>query len=206
VGNKTLTLQGSTAGTGEFAGAIVDSGTGNRTAVTKANSSTGRWILSGNNTYTGNTTINTGTLQFAKTASLYNGTTANWTASSIIVQNGGTLAVNVGGAGEFDTGNVTTLLTNLGGLGGAVGLNGLRAGSTIGFDTTNAGGSFTIADIIANSTGSGGAIGVAKLGTGTLILSGNTTFTNSSTISAGTLEIGSTGRLESWGLCRQHLQ
>ncbi|MCX5674648.1 MAG: autotransporter-associated beta strand repeat-containing protein [Planctomycetota bacterium] len=58
-GNKTLTLRGSTAGTGEIAGAIVNS-TGT-TGVTKTG--TGTWTLTNdNNTYTGATTITGGTL------------------------------------------------------------------------------------------------------------------------------------------------
>ncbi len=61
VGAKTLTLQGSTAGTGEIAGAIVDSSSG-ATSVTKAG--TGTWTLSGNNSYTGATTVSAGTLSF----------------------------------------------------------------------------------------------------------------------------------------------
>jgi autotransporter-associated beta strand protein len=57
-GNKTLALRGSTAGTGEIAGAIVNS-TGT-TGVTKTG--TGTWTLSGASTYTGATTISAGTL------------------------------------------------------------------------------------------------------------------------------------------------
>jgi fibronectin-binding autotransporter adhesin len=58
-GAKTLTLQGSTSGTGELGGVIPNSGGGN-TALAKAG--TGTWILSGNNTYSGATAINGGTL------------------------------------------------------------------------------------------------------------------------------------------------
>jgi len=58
-GDKTLTLQGSTAGTGEIAGAIVNS-SGFTTSLTK--NGTGTWTLSGNNTYTGTTTVSQGTL------------------------------------------------------------------------------------------------------------------------------------------------
>ncbi|TAL05279.1 MAG: hypothetical protein EPO07_03785, partial [Verrucomicrobia bacterium] len=59
-GAKTLTLQGSTAGTGELAGNIVDS-SGGGTSVTKLG--TGTWTLSGaNNTYTNGTRVNQGTL------------------------------------------------------------------------------------------------------------------------------------------------
>ncbi|WAC20001.1 autotransporter-associated beta strand repeat-containing protein [Luteolibacter sp. SL250] len=57
---KTLTLSGSTAGTGEITGNITNSGN-SATSVTK--SGTGTWRLSGaGNTYTGTTTVNGGTL------------------------------------------------------------------------------------------------------------------------------------------------
>ena len=64
-GSKTLTLTGSTAGTGEIAGAIVDHDTAMslRTSLTKAG--TGTWTLSGDNTYSGQTTISAGTLSIA---------------------------------------------------------------------------------------------------------------------------------------------
>ena len=191
---RTLTLQGSSTANNTFAPVVANNGAG---VVSLVKSGAGTWVLTGNKTYTGTTTINAGTLQFAKTASLYNATTASWTASNIIVNSGATLALNVGGTGEFTTGNVTSLLTNLGGLGGTVTNNGLQAGSFIAFDTTNASGSnFAISNNIANSTGSGGgAIGLAKLGTGTLTISGNSTYTGSTSINAGTLEIASAGRL-----------
>ncbi len=59
-GTKTLTLSGSTAGTGEIAGAIVNNSESNTTSVTKAG--TGTWTLSGTSTYTGATTVSAGTL------------------------------------------------------------------------------------------------------------------------------------------------
>jgi autotransporter-associated beta strand protein len=61
-GAKTLTLQGSTAGTGEMAGAIVNS-VGGVTSLTKAG--TGTWALSGTSTYTGDTTVSNGVLRLA---------------------------------------------------------------------------------------------------------------------------------------------
>jgi autotransporter-associated beta strand protein len=172
------------------------SGAAAATTGSLTKSGVGTLILSGNNAYTGATTVSGGILQFAKTASLYNGTAASWTPSNIRAASGGTLAFNVGGTGEFSTGNMTTLLANLGGANGGTSA-GFASGSRIGFDTTNASGSsFMIADVIANSTGSGGgAIGLTKIGTGTLILSGNNTYTGATTINAGTLEIAATGRL-----------
>ncbi|MEI8037425.1 MAG: autotransporter-associated beta strand repeat-containing protein, partial [Verrucomicrobiota bacterium] len=181
--NSALVFDQGTAGT--YAGAL--SGTG-----TLAKTGSGALTVNGTNTNTGTTTITNGTLQFAKVASLYNSTTASWTAVNISVASGGTLAVNVGGTGEFTTGNVTTLLTNLGGLGAAVTYNGLQAGSKIAFDTTNAsGGNFTVANAIANSTGSngGGAIGVTKLGPGSLTLSAASSYTGETTVAAGKLVV-----------------
>ncbi|MES2924929.1 MAG: autotransporter-associated beta strand repeat-containing protein [Verrucomicrobiota bacterium] len=62
-GSKTLTLQGSTAGTGEISGVIVNNSATNKTSLTKTGS--GMWTLGGTNTYTGNTTVSAGTLSLA---------------------------------------------------------------------------------------------------------------------------------------------
>ena len=204
--NSALTING--ADTATFSGIIADgtaytsvfSGAGavdGTVSLTKAGS--GTQILSGANSYTGTTTISGGTLQFAKTASLYNGTSGSWTGANIKVASGGTLALNVGGTNEFTTGNVTTLLTNLGGANGSSAA-GFAASSAIGFDTTNAsGGTFTVVDVIANSTGTGGgAIGLSKLGTNTLVLTNTNTYSGATTVTSGTLQLGNgstTGKL-----------
>jgi len=198
----TLTLTGNITSTNQ---ALIIGGAGNtavtstialgNTAGTLTKDGTGTLTLSGSNTYTGNTTGSAGTLQFASTASLYNGVTTDWTAAKIRVNSGATVAFNVGGSGEFSTANVTTLLTNL----SAVNSNGLNAGSSIAFDTTNAtGGTFTIADNIADSVGTGGgAVGLTKLGTGTLNLSGSNGYTGTTAINAGTLLISGTAAINS---------
>jgi fibronectin-binding autotransporter adhesin len=58
-GNKSLELQGTNTGDNEFAGAITN-GVGATISVVKAQA--GTWILSGANTYSGDTTVSGGTL------------------------------------------------------------------------------------------------------------------------------------------------
>jgi fibronectin-binding autotransporter adhesin len=148
-----------------------------------AKTGAGTVTFSGTNTYTGTTSIaaNGGTLLFSKTASLYNGNSADWVGSKITVASGGTLALGVGGTGEFSLADVTTVITNLS-------TSGFSSGALIGFDTTNApGGTITYSSVIADSTA--GTLGVAKLGSGTLVLSGDNTYSGATTVSGGTLNL-----------------
>jgi len=90
-GTRTLQLQGSTAGTGEFAGVILNSvGT---TSLTKAG--TGTWTISGINTYNGSTTVNDGILRV--TGTIVSDTTIN----------GGTLEGSDTDNGTSNVGSVT---------------------------------------------------------------------------------------------------
>ena len=189
-GSPGLTL-GVNNGSGTFSGNIT-AATPSR-AVNLTKNGTGNQTFSGSTTFKGTTAVNGGALHFAKANSLYAGVTTDWVKTKITVNNGCTIAFNVGGTNEFTAGNVTTLLS---GLGGAVNNNGLRAGSTIAFDTTNAsGGTFTLADVIANTTSTGGgAVGLKKLGDNTLILSNANTYSGPTIVNDGTLAVtGSLG-------------
>jgi fibronectin-binding autotransporter adhesin len=176
------------SGSVTYGGVIADGAAGMSLIKTGA----GTQILSGNNTYTGATIVNGSTLTVGS------GTNGSISSSSTLQMGGGIFNYSRTGTGEFTTGNVTTLLTNL-----ATGINnnGLRAGSNIGFDTTNAaGGTFTVANNIDNSTGTGsGSLGVTKLGSGTLILSGTNTFTGTLTVANGALSVATINNASSNG-------
>jgi autotransporter-associated beta strand protein len=143
--------------------------------------------LQANNTYTGGASVSAGTLHFAKTAAMP-------ASGTVAVGTGAALAVNLGGPGEWTTettgnGTIGGLLAGIGGQGAPVTYTGNTA---IGFDTTNAGGIQTYAGVIANT---GTTLGLRKLGTGTLTLTAANTYTGPTTISAGTLRLSGSGRL-----------
>ncbi|MEO5915759.1 MAG: autotransporter-associated beta strand repeat-containing protein [Luteolibacter sp.] len=168
------------------------SGAGNLTITNTGGSAGGKVTFTAANTYTGATTVSTGTLQFAKRVSLYNGTTGAWTTANLTVNSGATAVFNVNAADEFTSADIDILK----GLGSATG--GFMSGSILGLDITNAaGGSFTYGSIIANTNGGANVIGLNKLGTGTLTLTGANTYTGATTISADTVKIGGAGSLGS---------
>ncbi|MDX1944188.1 MAG: autotransporter-associated beta strand repeat-containing protein, partial [Pirellulaceae bacterium] len=148
---------------------------------------TGALVLGGTNTYSGVTTVNAGTLQFGKQVSLYNNTPASWTDTNIVVSSGATLALNVGGTGEFTTGNIA-MLTALGTVAG-----GFNSGSFLALDTANAGGTFVHGSAIDNPNGGANILNLTKLGAGTLALTAANTYSGTTTVSAGTLQIGNAG-------------
>ena len=152
----------------------------NVTTVTQ-NSATSALILSGTNTYTGQTTVSAGTLVFLNTASMPGYGTLSQTA--ITVAPGATLGLGVGAAaGQFVAGDVIS---------GTLPVTFANSSSFLGFDTSSAvGGSATISSNITNPTGgpsSGFSIGLNKLGTGTLVLTGTNAYGGETLISNGVL-------------------
>ncbi|MFN4873398.1 MAG: beta strand repeat-containing protein [Akkermansiaceae bacterium] len=186
---SNLVLTNNTLFTGNGSASFTVSG-GISGAGNLSKSGTSKLVLSGTNSFAGTITISGGILQLTNQVSLYNNTSASWTASNISVASGATLALNVGGAGQFTTGNVTTLLSNLSGANGSS-TTGFAAGSAIAFDTT--GGTFTVSDNVINSTGTGGgAFGVTKWGTNLLTLTGANTYTGTTSILQGSLTLAPT--------------
>ena len=133
--------------------------------------------LTGNNTYSGTTTVNFGTLVVAATTALPNFIVAG----DLQVNNGGTLTLNVGGSGWQST-DVASLLSH-------ANTANFSAGSTLGIDTTSVAGSFTIGVL-------SGKTGLAKLGPNTLVLNGISTFSGSTTVSGGTLDVATGSYLQ----------
>jgi len=88
---KTVTLQGSTAGTGEIAGAITNLG-GNVISLNKSGS--GKWTLSGANTYDGATAVNAGVLNIQNGSALGSATAGTTVAAGAQLQLQGGVTVN----------------------------------------------------------------------------------------------------------------
>ncbi|MEN9468859.1 MAG: hypothetical protein RL630_592, partial [Verrucomicrobiota bacterium] len=158
--------------------------------------------LSGNNSYTGTTTINgfwstkpliaSQRLQFQTAEALYSANQTAWTGDNITVNSRGILSVradNTGAAGFTDS-QISTLIANLATANRASG--GFTDNSTLGIDT--AGANFTLNATITNATGRG-AIGLAKFGNGTLTLTGNNSHSLFTTVLGGTLATTQDGAL-----------
>jgi autotransporter-associated beta strand protein len=191
-GSKTLTLSGSTAGTGEIAGAIVNNSSDNKTSVTKTGS--GTWTLSGTNTYTGTTTVNAGTLVVSGAL--------DTRTSTVTVNDTGTLS---------GTGAIRRPVSLTGGTTGATlsSTGTLTLGSTLDVSGTGnaiSSGTVSVADLTTVNSGGalavngtlGGSGGVSVSGTlkGTGTINNPVVINNGGTLapgnSIGTLKIGST--------------
>ncbi len=165
----TLTINNGNGAT--FSGNITETGGVGRIALTKTGA--GTQTLSGTNTYTGATTLTGGTLIFATTSAKSSGTTVNAGAGTVV-------GLGVGGAG-FSSTDLDGLINNT--LTGFI----LNATARAGVDTSA--GDFT------HATNQAGSRGLVKLGANSLTLSGDNSFTGNTTISAGTIKVGSVNAL-----------
>ncbi|WP_395730163.1 autotransporter-associated beta strand repeat-containing protein [Prosthecobacter sp.] len=195
-GARTLTLANASGGTSTIAAVIGDNG--GPTLLTRINA--GIWALTGANTYTGVTSIigNGGTI--LNVTNLANGGVASnigaaSSDASNLVLNGGTLQYTGAGSStdrlfSLGTNGISLEASGTGDLKftntGAMGFNGQTGartltliGSSLGFNT--------LAAVIGDN---GGATSVTKLGSGKWVLTGNNTYSGTTTISGGVLQLG----------------
>jgi fibronectin-binding autotransporter adhesin len=176
---KTLALDGNTVGNA-ISGDVTDGL--NVVSLTKSGTST--WSLSGNNAYTGVTTVSAGTL-------VLSGTNLGTGATAIV---GGTL--QAGTDGSLNPNSAVTLtdaaaaVLDLNGKSGTIGS--LAGGGAVGGNVTLGSGTLSVG-ALNSSTAYAGAItgtgGLTKVGTGTLTLSAAQTYTGPTLVSAGTLVV-----------------
>ncbi len=163
-GALTLTVGGNDQN-GTFSG-VIQKGSADLLALTKTG--TGRQTLSGTNNYNGVTTVSAGTLQIGNAAALPSG-------NDISLSRNGTLDMAFTGSSSIN------LLT------GSGTLTSSQGNATLAVGSGNSSSTFA-----GNIREDGGILGLTKIGTGMLTLSGSNSFSGATTISTGTLSMGST--------------
>src|SRR4051812_49371976 len=158
LGTATLTAGDNTSTT--YSG--VAAGTG---GLTKQG--TGTLTLSGNNTYTGATTISGGTLSLGAANRIAD-------TSALVV------------TGTFDMNGFSEPVGSLAGAG-------IVTSGAAGAVTLPAGGNNTSTTFSGIAQNGSGTLGVSKAGTGILTFSGANTYTGVTTVAAGTLRLGASG-------------
>ncbi len=186
--DTTLTLTGNGTGLVTLTGAIANGAT-NTVGITKNGAST--FILQGPNTYTGATSVTGGTLKLGAAGALGNGTS---NTAGVTVSSGAALDLG----GFTPTANVNLNLNGTGiSSGGALTNSGSTAVTYQGGVTLQSASSIGGTGNITLNGNISGAFGLTKVGADTLILNSFTNGSTTTTISAGTLQIGTGGKLGS---------
>ncbi len=193
---------------------IADNGTG-IVSVTRTGLTAAALTLNGTNTYSGATSIHSGTVVIGaaglaniNTASAIGKGSAGGSAADLVL-NGGTLqyALNAApqstnrlfsvglGNGTIDSSSATAANSLSFTGAGAIGFNGQSGARTLTLTGTNTG-----ANILASVLGdNGGQTYLTKSAAGTWILTGNNTYYGTTTVSAGILQVGNGGITGSLG-------
>lgn len=180
LGSRAISIIGNDAGKMEISGNI---------SATNVIISSGTAVLSGTNTHTGGTAIQAGaTLQLGSSGAL--GAGNNDDASMTYTNNGATLDLN-GQAIQNEqfrfnaaSGHLVNTSANTASWGGNIVIRSNNTGSLIGGT-----GNITISGVIKNEGAATLSYGWTKIGNGTVTLTGNNTYTGSTTVSEGTLVI-----------------
>lgn len=189
LGSATLTTGGNNSST-QFDGTI----TGANGGLTKTGS--GTMTLTGSNTYTGATNISAGTLVAANDRALgYNSGGTNTTSVAV----GATLGLQGGITVTNETLNLAATanpasyaLANLDGNNtwtGGISLTGGTANDDVALQIA-AGSQLTVEGVVSQATNTKDLL---KSGDGTLVFANNNTYTGTTTIGAGTLQLGTGG-------------
>jgi len=223
-GGGTLTLAGGVTGAAQNltltgTGAGTESGVIATTTGALTKTGTGTWTLSGANTYTGLTTISAGTLKLGTAGNGFNTPLGTIAAGTVVSATGAALDLNgvtlstdealtLNGTGIYTggalinssaTGVSYSGLITLGSPSSIVGGTGTINISNPG-TITGAGFGLTLGGAAGGTLGSilgTGAGTLTKADAGTWTLSGANTYTGLTTISAGTLQLGNIGALNS---------
>ena len=185
-GPRNLTLTGSNTGSNLFNIAVTDQAA-NPTSLTK--SGAGTWVLGGNmsvpnnnsNGYTGGTFVQNGTLQLASTASLN-------PAGAVTLGSGTTSGLFVlGDAAGPVSQTISNLSTAGSGLANAV-VGGNAAASTL---TVNYAGATaaTYTGLLGGAAANQNNLNFVKAGGGTVLLNNRNTYTGSTAVTGGTLQL-----------------
>lgn len=195
-GNKTLQLGGSNSGDNTFAGTI---GNGSAT-IHLAKADSGRWILSGNNTFSGKTTIGGGTLSINTIASVNGGASAIGAPTTVA---NGTIAIGNPSSATLEytgSGHTSDRVIDMAGTTRGATLRASGSGPLVLTSDFTASGSGvktltlrggTATNILSGAIvdSAGGATSVRQAN-GIWKLSGTSTYTGTTTNQVGTLLIG----------------
>ena len=166
-----------------ISGAIRNSDTVNPAGLVKAGP--GLLILSGTNTYNGGTTISQGNLRFGALAAMP-------ATGEVTVQDGTTLTIEAGGAGDWTAGT-----SGNGSIGGLLAGLGGQSGGTVAFDGNVTLGIETTANLVYPGTigNVGTSLALTKSGTSSLTLSALNSYSGKTAVHGGTLSINSLGNV-----------